>query len=199
MTPFYTTLCLWVGVLILSGILTTKSKNTDFKPTPLQTYLGKYPFFVIIAMLQGLIVSLGDLFLLGINAAEPALFIFLTMFQSLVFCTILYTLICLFGNIGKALGVVLLVLQVAGSGGTFPIEMLPLFFQKLYGWLPFTYGIKALREAVFGVIYHSLMEDIHALLCYFVVALSGGILFVSKTHKHLNNLSHKFKKSNLGE
>jgi uncharacterized phage infection (PIP) family protein YhgE len=92
-----------------------------------------------------------------------------------------------------------LVLQVAGSGGTFPIEMLPLFFQKLYGWLPFTYGIKSLREAIFGVAYPALMKDIRALLCYLVVSLAGGILFVSVNHKHLQKLAHKFEESGLGE
>lgn len=199
MTPFYTTLSLWVGVLVLSSLLTTESKNVDFEPTPLQNYLGKYPLFCTLAILQGLIVALGDLFLLKVTAAEPTLFVFLSMFQSLVFCTIIYTLLSLFGNVGKAMGVVLLVLQVAGSGGTFPIQMTPEFFQKLYSWLPFTYGIGALREAVFGVLYPALKKDIFTLLSYFIVSLTVGMLFVSKTHKHIEKISHKLEESGITE
>jgi putative membrane protein len=199
MTPFYITLSLWVGILVLAGLLTTKSKNVGFKPTPLENYLGKYPFFVMLAVIQGLIVSLGSLLLLNVSAAEPVLFVVLTMFQSFVFCTIIYTLISLFGNIGKALGVVFLVLQVAGAGGTFPIQMNPIFFQRLYEWLPFTYGIGALREAIFGVFYPVLIKDVGMLIIYFIIFLVIGVLFVSKNHKHVEKLAEKFEESGLSE
>ena len=97
------------------------------------------------------------------------------------------------------MGVVLLVLQVAGSGGTFPIQMTPEFFQKLYSWLPFTYGIGALREAVFGVLYPALKKDIFTLLSYFIVSLTVGMLFVSKTHKHIEKITHKLEESGITE
>lgn len=199
MTPFYTTLSLWVGVLILFSVLTPKSKNVDFKPTPLETYLGKYPLFAIMAVLQGLIVALGDLYLLKITAVEPGLFILLSMFLSLVFCTIIYTLVSLFGNVGKAIGIVLLVLQVAGSGGTFPIQMTPEFFQKLYVWLPFTYGIGALREAVFGVYFPALKTDLLILNAYFIIFFVIGLLFVSANHKHVEKISHRLEESGISE
>ncbi len=199
MAPFYTTLSLWVGIMVLSALLTTESKNVDFKPTPLQTYLGKYPLFATLAMIQGLIVALGDLYLLKVTAAEPMLFVLLSMFQSLVFCTIIYTLLSLFGNVGKAMGVVLLVLQVAGSGGTFPIQMTPPFFQKLYSWLPFTYGIGALREAVFGVLYPALRTDVLTLFSYFIVSFIVGALFVSLAHKPLEMIAHKLEESGIAE
>jgi putative membrane protein len=97
------------------------------------------------------------------------------------------------------MGVVLLVLQVAGSGGTFPIQMTPPFFQKLYTWLPFTYGIGALREAVFGVLYTSLKKDILILFSYFIVFLIVGILFVSVNHKHIEKITHKLEESGITE
>ncbi|WP_425449632.1 YhgE/Pip family protein [Dethiothermospora halolimnae] len=199
MTPFYTTLALWVGVLVLSSLLTTESKNVNFKPTPLQNHLGKFPLFALLAIIQGLIVSLGDILLLKVSVSQPVLFINLSMFLSLVFCTIIYTLISLFGNVGKAMGVILLVLQVAGSGGTFPIQMTPPFFQKLYAWLPFTYGIGALREAVAGVYYPSLRSDIITLIIYLVVFLVIGILFISRTHKYMEKISHKLEESGITE
>lgn len=199
MTPFYTTLSLWVGVLVLGSLLTTQSKNINFKATPLETHLGKYLLFASLAVLQGLVVSLGDIFLLKVSVSDSFLLVFMCMFLSLVFCTIVYTLISLFGNVGKAMGVILLVLQVAGSGGTFPIQMTPDFFQRLYSWLPFTYGIGALRESISGVFYPALKFDVLILLLYFVVFLVAGILLISFTYKHLKKMSHILEESGIVE
>ncbi|MSE24834.1 YhgE/Pip domain-containing protein, partial [Lactobacillus curvatus] len=69
-----------------------------------------------------------------------------------VFISIVYTLVSLFGNVGKALAMVMMVLQIAGGGGTFPIQVTPKFFQAIHPFLPFTYAVDALREAVGGVV-----------------------------------------------
>ncbi|WP_392486807.1 YhgE/Pip family protein [Haloimpatiens sp. FM7315] len=199
MTPFYTTLALWVGILILASLLTTETKNIDFEVTHIEAYLGKFLLFASLAMVQALIVSLGDIYLLKVTACEPILFIKLNMFLSLVFCSIVYTLVYLFGNVGKAISVILLVLQVAGSGGTFPIQMTPPFFRRLYVWLPFTYGISSLREAVAGVLYSELKKDVYILLCYIVVSLATGILLVNTTHKFMDKMAKKLKESGVTE
>ena len=73
------------------------------------------------------------------------------MFTSIVFTAIVYSLVSIFGNVGKAIGVILLVIQVAASGGTFPIQVTPPFFQYVNPFLPFTYAISALRETVGGI------------------------------------------------
>ncbi|MFD3156063.1 YhgE/Pip family protein [Haloimpatiens sp. FM7330] len=199
MTPFYTTLALWVGVLILASLLTTETKNIDFEPTHIEAYLGKFLLFSSLSVIQALIVSLGDIFILKVTASDPVLFVELSMFLSLIFCSIVYTLVYLFGNVGKATGVILLVLQVAGSGGTFPIQMTPKLFQKLYAWLPFTYGIGGMREAISGVLFSALKKDVHILSLYIIVSLAAGILLVNTTHKYLEKLSHKLKDSGVTE
>ncbi len=199
MTPFYTALAIWVGVLILGSVLTTESKNADFEPTPLQTYLGKYPLFLGMAILQSLIIALGDIYLLKVDVFQPGLFIWLSIYLAFVFCTTVYVLLALFGNVGKAIGVVLLVLQVAGSGGTFPIQMTPKFFQMLYEWLPFTYGIGALREAIFGVYYPALRKDIIILALYPIIFFAIGFTFVSVNHGPLEKITEKFEESGIGE
>ena len=74
------------------------------------------------------------------------------MFSSLVFNSIIYTSVSLLGNPGKAVAIILLVLQIAGGGGTFPIQTTPEFFQAISPYLPFTYSIDALRETVGGIV-----------------------------------------------
>ncbi len=188
MTPFYTTLSLWVGLLILTSVLTTEvyGANHDFRPY--QVYLGRGLTFLSISLMQALIVSLGDIFILGVKMKNPFLFMLISLFISMVFNFIVYSLVSIFGNVGKAIGVILLVLQVAGSGGTFPIEVTPKFFQMLYPFLPFTYGISALREAVGGIYISNLARDLFVLLVFLVGAICVNIFLKAP----INKLFYKF-------
>ena len=116
--------------------------------------------------MQALIVTLGDLYMLRIQCLHPVLFILAGVVASIVFTNLVYTLVVSFGNVGKAVAVILLVIQVAGAGGTFPIETLPQFYQSLYPWFPFTYGINAMRECVAGIYQNHYLVDILKLLCF---------------------------------
>lgn len=155
LSPFYTILCLWVGGLVLVSILKVKVKEDDELSLKgyrqYNLYYGRYMIFMVFAIIQAVIVCLGDLYLLGIQCLHPGLFILAGVFASIVFSNIVYTLTLSFGDVGKAVAVVLLVLQVAGAGGTFPIECTPEFFQVINPLLPFTHGINAMREAVGGL------------------------------------------------
>ena len=103
-------------------------------------YFGRYMIFGFLALLQGTLVCLGDMFYLGVQCEHPIQFLMVGWLSALVFSNIVYTLTLSFGDIGKAIAVVLLVMQVAGSGGTFPIETLPTFFQVVSKWLLFPYA-----------------------------------------------------------
>ncbi|KFI54145.1 YhgE/Pip domain-containing protein [Bifidobacterium callitrichos] len=115
-----------------------------------QEYFGRYMIFGLLALLQGTLVCLGDLFYLGVQCKHPFLFLMTGWLASLVFSNLVYTLTVSFGDIGKAIAVVLLVMQVAGSGGTFPVETLPPFFQVIAKWLLFPYGVDAMHSAMAG-------------------------------------------------
>ncbi|NEG90404.1 YhgE/Pip domain-containing protein [Bifidobacterium aerophilum] len=115
-----------------------------------QEYFGRYLIFGVLALLQGTLVCLGDLFYLGVQCEHPFLFVLVGWLAALVFSNIMYTLTVSFGDIGKAIAVVLLVVQVAGTGGTFPIETLPPFFQVLSRWLLFPYAVDAMHAAMAG-------------------------------------------------
>ncbi len=199
MTPFYTTLCLWVGALLLCALLTTKAQNADFEYTPVEEYLGKYLLFATLAALQGFIASVGDIVVLGVEVKQPVLFIGLAVCYSIIFTAIVYTLVSLFGNVGKAIGVVLLVLQLAGSGGTFPIQVTPDFFQKIHELLPFTYGISAMREAIAGVYYETLAKDLVVLGLFFIFFIFIGVLLKKKVNAFLHQFSKKLGESGVIE
>ncbi|SHE45608.1 YhgE/Pip domain-containing protein [Clostridium fallax] len=197
MTPFYTVLAIWVGALILVSLLSTHVKEDDeFKDLKAyEIYFGRLLTFLFIGFFQSLIVSLGDLFLLRIYCVNKILFVLLSLFIGFIFCTVIYTLTSTFGDIGKATGVILLVLQVAASGGTFPIELTPPFFQAINPFLPFTYAINAMRECVAGIFWPALLKDILYLLIYLAIALFIGIVLKSKLTKANEFFEEKLEKT----
>ena len=179
MTPFYTVLSIWVGALLMSSLLTTKVEDEENKYKPYQKYFGRGLLFMIISLLQTLIITLGDMYLLGTQANSPYRFVIYALLISLLFSAIIYTTVCLLGNVGKAVCIILLVLQIGSSGGTFPIQMTSSFFQTLYPRVPFTYSIGLLREAVGGVYIPAVNRDMKILLTYLVITLVGGAILVS--------------------
>ena len=179
MTPFYTVLSIWVGSLLMSSLLTTKVEDEEKKYKPYQKYFGRGLLFVIISLFQTLIITLGDMYVLGTQANSPYRFVLYALLISLLFSSIIYTIVCILGNVGKAVCIVLLVLQLGSSGGTFPIQMTSEFFQTLYPKVPFTYSIGLLREAVGGVYIPAVERDIKILFIYLIVVLVGGAILVS--------------------
>ena len=201
MNPFFTTLSLWVGGLLLVSLLTTSAyefegeKENTIKP--LEEYFGKYLTFITIGIFQGLITTIGDILILGVYVVHPALFILYGVIISIVFVTIIYTLVSLFGNIGKSIAVILLVLQVAASGGTFPVEVMPKFFQKIHPFLPFKYGIGAMREVTAGIEKRLIIRNSLFLLIYFISFILLGILLKSFANKKLVKFNEKVEESGL--
>lgn len=196
MTPFYTVLSLWVGVVLLTSLLSTEIHG-EYKPY--EVYFGRGLTFLLIALLQGLIVSVGNILLLGVTTTNPTLFVMLSLLISTVFTFIVYSLVSVFGNIGKSLAVILLVIQVAGSGGTFPIQVTPQFFQNVNPFLPFTYGIQSLREAVAGVYEPNLIKDISVLLIFLILSIILNVMLKGPINKLLSKFTNKLSESKLTE
>ncbi|WP_343101074.1 YhgE/Pip domain-containing protein [Romboutsia sp. MSSM.1001216sp_RTP31141st1_G3_RTP31141_220114] len=198
MAPIYTTLSLWVGGLVLTSLLTTevdKFKELSIK----EKYIGKMITFVFLAMIQGFIVGLGDKFVLGVQTENLGLFIFTTVLSSAAFAIILYTLVSLFGNIGKAIGIVLMVIQIAGSGGTYPIQVDPLIFRIMQPFFPFTYTLSNLREAIAGPLLSTVMFNVSILIVFGVVTILIGYLLKEKLNKSVRKFEKEFKESGLSE
>ena len=178
MTPFYTILAIWVGGLVLVAVLTCRVVEDEkiHGGKAFEKYFGRYFIFMVFGVAQALIVSLGDLYLLKIQCLEPAKFVLAAVLASVVVVNIIYTLTISFGDVGKALAVVLLVIQVAGAGGTFPIEVTPHFFRMVNPMLPFTHAINAMRECVGGIYGNAYREDMAKVLLYLPISLFVGVV-----------------------
>ncbi len=196
MTPFYTVLSLWVGLLLLSSMLGVEA-NGEY--SAISQYFGKMLLFMSIAVIQAIIVALGDLYILKIYCVNPLLFVLGSIFTSIIFTMILYSLCSVLGNIGKVLGIVLLVIQIGGSGGTFPIQLTPKFFQIINPFLPFTYAISFAREAIGGVVKSVLIKDIAVLLIYGLVFILISLFLKKPINKLIHGFTVSFEKSGIGE
>ncbi len=196
MTPFYSVLAQWVGMTLLISMLSVHARG-EYKKG--EEYVGKLLLFLTIALVQGLIIALGDLYLLHIYCMNPLLFVVGILFTGVAFTFIVYSLVSVFGNVGKVASIILLVLQVAGSGGTFPIQLTPKFFQLIYPFLPFTYAISFAREAIGGVVPSVLYKDIFILIVYILVAVVVSIFLKKPLNRLMSGFSQKFEESGLGE
>lgn len=189
-TPFYTNLALWVGGFVLVAIYKLEVDDEgvgDFKPW--QGYLGRWLLLNALGQVQALICCVGDL-ALGIQCVSPALFVIAGLVESFVYVNIVYALSIAFKHIGKAIAVVLIIVQIPGSSGTYPIQMMPDFFQALYPWLPFTYGIDAMRETIGGFYDGYYALNILRLLVFVIPALLIGL----GARRHLLNINSLFDK-----
>ena len=193
MTPFYSNLAIWVGGIVLIAIFKMEvdkdSSMHGYGPTTL--YFGRWLLYMVVGLIQGFIVCLGDTLLPGVQCNHPSQFILTGMVCSFVYVNIIYALSLTFKHIGKALCVILVILQIPGSSGTYPIEMTPAFFQKLHPLLPFTYGVNAMREAIAGFYGSNFRNDLLILLlCYVPISLLIGL----GLRPALSGLNHLFDK-----
>ncbi|MFC3804114.1 YhgE/Pip family protein [Cohnella sp. GCM10012308] len=197
MSPFFTTLSLWVGAVLLVSVMSVDVDEPGVIYRSRHVYFGRYLTFGTLAVLQSLCVTLGDIYILGTYVARPGWFVLFGMLLSAVFMLIVYTLVSVFGNVGKALAIVMLVLQLGGAGGTFPIQMAPPFFQKIHPYLPFTYAISMMREAVGGILWDIVRRCLMSMVAYTAAALLLGLALKRPINRLLAGSTRKAKESRL--
>ncbi|WP_461214495.1 YhgE/Pip domain-containing protein [Lacticaseibacillus sp. GG6-2] len=199
--PFYLALCIWVGALLLGAILITEYHLPEAlqAATVKQQYIARWLTFVGLGMCQGLIAALGNLFLIGTYVVNKPLYLLFAMGLAAVFVSILYSLIALFGNIGKGIGIIILVLSISGAGGNFPVVLSGKFFQMINPWLPFTYAVNALRETVGGIYWPNLISDLWHLALFGIVFFFGGLLLKEPIRPLIDKMHAITKKSKIME
>ena len=201
MAPFYTILSIWIGAIVLAAMMKVSVDDrliNELVPVRLhEIYLGRYLLFAMLALFQSTLVCCGDILFFGIQCDNPFQFILAGWVASIVFSNIVYTLTVSFGDIGKALAVVLLVMQVGGSGGTFPIEMTAPVFQAIFPWLPFTHGINAMHAAMAGAYGMEYWIELGTLLLYLIPSLALGIVFRRPVIRANNWIIEKLEETKL--
>lgn len=198
MAPFYSVLAIWVGGVILVALMKVHAKPDGLlDPKPWHLYFGRYLTFLLFNELQAAVIVTGDLFILGVQCENIGMFYLTGALTSFVFSLLIYSLAISFGDVGKAVVVVVMVLQIAGSSGTFPIELLPQVYRKIYHFFPFPYAIDAVRECLCGMYGNTWLVQIGYLMLFAVAALIIG-LFVRKPFIGLNEfVEEKLEKSEL--
>lgn len=177
MTPFYSVLALWVGGTILVALIKVHAEPKDLTQVrPYQLYFGRYLLFFVMGQLQAAIIVLGDIYLLGCQILYPVWFWLAAAIASFTFTLLIYSLALAFGDVGKAAAVVIMVIQIAGSGGTFPIELLPEVYRNIYIFFPFPYAINAMRETIGGMYGGDYMKYLAELLIFALAALLIGLV-----------------------
>lgn len=198
LAPFYTVLSIWVGALLCTTILSVEDKKEEngTKKRILEIHFGKMLLFLAINLIQTTIVTVGDVFLIGIKPQSFWLLMAFAWFSSLVFTVIIFTLVSLNGNFGKAAALVIMVVQVAGSGAIYPIQVNPAFFQKIEFLWPFKYAIDGFRQAIGGADWSQVTYDFSMLAVFLVLFI---IIGMSKMiiHKVTNFVEEQFKASEL--
>ena len=201
MSPFYSSLALWVGGVVLVAVLnvdlTKRDRKKLGKANSTQLFFGRYVIFFVLSQIQALIIALGDVFFLKVQCVDLPLFILSCMVSAFVYSLIIYSLTITFSVIGKALAVIILIMQVAGSGGTFPIEVLPGPYKAIAPFLPFKYGINAIRETVAGVNMDAYLKNMGMLLLFIIPALVLGLLLRKPCIKMIGFFNKKIEQSDL--
>ncbi|HAP4574574.1 TPA: YhgE/Pip domain-containing protein, partial [Enterococcus faecalis] len=153
-TPFYTALCLWVGAVLFSSVATTdvylegKDKKRFSKR---EQFSARMFTFIVMGIGQALIVTLGNYFALGVDVRNPAYSVWFAVLIAITFMIMVYVLVALFGNVGKGIAIIILVLSISGGGGNYPIQVSGKFFQMINPFLPFTHAVNLLRESAGGI------------------------------------------------
>ncbi|MBU5472229.1 YhgE/Pip domain-containing protein [Roseburia sp. MSJ-14] len=177
MTPFYTVLALWVGALLLTALVKVKAEPKDMPNVKLhQLFFGRYLLFFVLGQIQAAIVVFGDIYILHCQILDKGVFWLTASVTSFVFTLLVYALTLSFGDIGKAIAVVIMVIQIAGSGGTFPIELLPAVYRNIYIFFPFPYAINAMRETIGGMYGNTYVKSMGELLIFAVASLAIGLI-----------------------
>ncbi|MGL4874021.1 MAG: YhgE/Pip family protein [Clostridium sp.] len=201
MTPVYSVLAFWVGMLVAGSILKTEPpKEEEFElMTIRERHYGKMLTFIFIAIIQSLIITIGAKFLVGVQVVNLPLFILGSLVTSITFAVIMFTLLSIFGHIGDAICIVLMVVQLSGTGGTYPVQAMPLFFRIVEPFVPFPYGVDLMREAIGGPYWPNTIKDIAVLAVFALVFILIGYFVKPRTNNIFDKFEHRFKESGLAE
>ena len=193
MAPFYIVLAQWIGALFAAVMIHVQVRRREgLEQVKLhELFFGRYRLFLMIGLAQALLVTLGALLYVGIQCLHPFLFILAACVNSIVFTMIVYSLVFALENIGLAISVIVMILQVAGSGGTFPAEVLPPVFRTIYPFMPFQYAMDAMRECVGGIYGHTYLKCLAILVVFGLCAIAFGLLL----HKPMKGIIEKVEES----
>ncbi|MGX7048138.1 YhgE/Pip domain-containing protein [Lactococcus piscium] len=199
-TPFYTALCLWVGAVLFSSLAVTqvhlreKDKGRFIKR---EQFSARMLTFIVMGIGQALIVTLGNYFGLGVSVHNPFYSVLFAVLIWIVFMTMVYVLVALFGNIGKGIAIIILVLSISGGGRNYPIQVSGKFFQAINPYLPFTHAVNLLRESAGGISWANAWVAIAILIAVALLFGSVGLWLFPHLEATSKKISEATKRSHI--
>ncbi|MCQ2960729.1 MAG: YhgE/Pip domain-containing protein [archaeon] len=194
-SPFYLVLSMWVGAVI-TCVMLKPGTSQGTKYSPFEMYFGKLLTYILMSILQACVTIMGC-YLLGIQIVNPILFIASCILVSMIFMILIYSIISAIGTVGKAIGVILLVLQISATGGVYPIQIMHPFFRALYPYMPMTYGITLIREAQLGVVWSNYIPALIILLAIGCLTITAAVIIKEKLDKPSHYFEEKLEESGL--
>ena len=194
-SPFYLVLSMWVGALITCAML-KPGTSEGTKYSPLEMYAGKVVIFLIMSLLQATVTIIGA-HILGIYIENEILFALSCYLVSGVFMLLVYSIVSALGDVGKAIAVVLLVIQISGTGGIYPVEIMAKFFNVMNPYLPMTYAITLIREAQLGLIWSNYTPALIILLAIGLATVIVMLIIKEKADKATHYFEERLEESGL--
>lgn len=203
MAPLYTTLALFIGsLLILVAVRPKPSAEAVAKlssPKPAQLFLGHFGLVAVLSLCQSTVMGAGSLLFLHVQAVHPLLYLLCLQVTGLVFAFLVYSLVAAFANLGKAIAVLLLVVQVTGCGGSYPLQIMPWFVQAVSPYLPATHAVNAMRAAMMGTYGNDYWTSLGTLLLFLIPAAVIGLVLRKPLSRFMDWFVHHAEASKLVE
>ena len=194
-SPFYLVLSMWVGALITCAMLKPGTSERT-KYSPLEMYAGKVAIFLVMSLLQATVTLIG-VHILGIYIENEILFALSCYLVSAVFMVLVYSLVSALGDVGKAIAIVLLVIQISGTGGIYPVEIMAQFFRVMNPYLPMTYAITLVREAQLGLVWSNYLPALIVLLGIGLATVIVMMIVKEKADKATHYFEERLEDSGL--
>lgn len=190
MAPLFTNLSLWIAAFVLVVLLKQEVDTEGVEGVTMrQAYMGRWMLFAAINFFQALLVSVGNI-VIGVQMANAFAYVATSIFVGFVYLAVIYALAVSFGYVGKGAAILLVIMQIPGASGIYPIEMMPQFFRSLFPFFPFTYGINAMRETIGGFYHLDYWRYIAVLALFAALGFTLGLFF----RQRLGNFSRLFNR-----
>ena len=164
---------------------------------PFAKYFGRYGTFALVGLAQSTLLTLGLIFFVKLEPAHPFLLVLAGWVSSCIFMLLVYALTVALSNAGKALAVFLLVIQISSAGGSYPLQLLPHWFQSVSPWLPATYSIRAFRSALAGSYGADYWIALATLLLFIIPALILGVVLRKPLANYTSGLNKALAKTKM--
>ncbi|WP_406651820.1 YhgE/Pip family protein [Bacillus cereus] len=181
-TPYFLSLGLFVGALLLSIVYPLRD-TVGVPKSGFSWFISKFGVLLSVGIIQAIVADVILLFGLGVEVQSIPYFILFSIITSLAFIALIQCLVTAFGDAGRFIAIITLIMQLTTSAGTFPLELIPKFLQPFHAWLPMTYSVSGFKAVVSSGDFNFIWQNIGVLMIFIVVLSLGTIVSLTLMHK----------------